>query len=177
MMIRSNLYEVAFEAFLKARKISYVAVDEARRTQFGDTSFKSLDFIIVGPDDARLVVDVKGRRFPGGTKQKPIKTWQNWAETEDVRGLVHWSAHLGTGFRGLLVFVYHIQQGFALPKETPDQYIHKDETYLMRAVDILEYRQYMKPRSSKWETVFIPVKDFRKIVKPFSDFLVEKKED
>jgi hypothetical protein len=170
-MIRSNHYEVAFEAYLRARRVGYVAVDETRRTQFGEEKYKSLDFIVVGPDDARLVVDVKGRKFPGGTREKPVFAWQNWAEAEDVRGLTHWAAHLGEGFRGVLAFVYLIQEGFALPEGTPDLFEHQQQSYLMRAIEVSQYREHMRQRSPRWQTVHLPAAIFREIVKPFSEFL------
>ena len=66
-MIRSNHYEAAFEAYLRSRGVGFVAVDEARRSLLGATDVKSLDFIIVGPESSKLVVDVKGRKFPGGS--------------------------------------------------------------------------------------------------------------
>src|SRR5262245_42548670 len=87
LMNRDNHYEAAFEAFLRDRGVGFVAVDEARRSLLDDAEVKSLDFIIVGPDDARLVVDVKGRKFPGGPPDRPRKTWENWCERDDVDGL------------------------------------------------------------------------------------------
>jgi hypothetical protein len=107
---RSNHYEAAFEAFLRDRRVGFVPVDEAKRTFLGDSDVKSLDFIVV--DAARLVVDVKGRRFPGGPAGNPRKVWQNWSEEEDVEGLARWAAHFGPGFRGVLAFVYHIEPPF-----------------------------------------------------------------
>ena len=46
------------------------AVDETRRACLGDVSVKNLDFIVYGQAGARLVVDVKGRRFPGGPPER-----------------------------------------------------------------------------------------------------------
>ena len=43
-MKRSNLYEAAFEAFLQWHRLSYVAVDETRRSMLGDLRVKNLDF-------------------------------------------------------------------------------------------------------------------------------------
>src|SRR5207248_4399658 len=65
-MDRSNHYEAAFEAWLQEQRLCYVAVDETRRCVLGDGPVKNLDFVVYGPAGARLVVDVKGRRFPGG---------------------------------------------------------------------------------------------------------------
>ena len=65
-----NHYEVAFEAFLREHGVAALPIIEARRSYLDDDSVKSPDFLVVGPTDARLVVDVKGRKF-GGTAEKP----------------------------------------------------------------------------------------------------------
>lgn len=170
-MDRSNHYEAAFEAYLRHHRVAFVAVDEAKRSLLGDGHVKSLDFIVVGPDSAKLVVDVKGRRFPGGPVDSPRKVWQNWSTADDLDGLDQWSVHFGPEFRGVLAFVYHIEAPFALPPSTPDQFAFHGNTYLMRAVSAAEYRTAMKPRSQRWGTVHLPTADFRRLVRPFSAFL------
>ena len=131
------------------------------------TDVKSLDFIVV--DAARLVVDVKGRKFPSGSKG--TGTWQNWAEAEDIDALTRWAAHFGPGFRGVLAFVYHIAGPFELPPGTPDLFTFRDRTYLVRAVAADDYRAHMKPRSRRWATVHLGTADFRRLVKPFTALL------
>ena len=170
-MKRDNHYEAAFEWFLRDRGVGFVAVDEARRTLLDDADVKSLDFIIVGPRDAKLVVDVKGRLFPGTSAGKPRKVWQNWAEADDVDGLGRWAAHFGPGFRGVLAFVYHILPSVELPPDTPDLFAFRDKVYLARGIDVADYRTRMKRRSPRWNTVHLPAADFREIVRPFSWFL------
>ena len=170
-MISTNHYEVAFEAYLRAREVGFVSVNEARRTFLGDSDVKSLDFIVVGPEDAKLVVDVKGRRFPGGTPQAPRFVWQNWAENDDIDGLARWATHFGPDFRGILAFAYHIEPPFQLPADTPDLFAFRDAKYLMRAVEVSVYRSRMRRRSPRWGTVGLSVADFREVVKPFSTFL------
>lgn len=167
-MIRSNHYEAAFEAYLRDRSVGFVAVDEAKRSVLGDSDVKSLDFIVV--DAAKLVVDVKGRKYPSGSKGG--KTWQNWAEESDIDGLTRWAAHFGPGFRGVLAFVYQIQPLFALPSGTPDLFPFRTDNYLMRGIEVGEYRQQMRRRSQSWNTVHLPVAAFRQLVRPFSDFLI-----
>ncbi|CAN5596516.1 hypothetical protein BH11PLA2_BH11PLA2_15020 [soil metagenome] len=167
-MKRDNHYEVAFEAFLRSRKIPFVAVDEAKRTLLGNEKIKSLDFIIVGPDDAKLVVDVKGRKYPSGSAEKPTKTWQNWATLEDIDGLDRWATMLGGGFRGVIAFAYNIVPPFILPENTTDAFVFQGETYLMRAITSADYRKEMKPRSQRWGTVSLPAASFRNMVKPFT---------
>ena len=70
-MDRANHYEAAFEAYLQWHRLCYVAVDETRRSMLGEERVKSLDFIVHGDGGSRLLVDVKGRRFPGGTAERP----------------------------------------------------------------------------------------------------------
>ncbi len=87
-MDRSNPYEAAFEAYLKANGLCTVAVDETRRSLCGTTSVKNLDFIVLGPSGIRLLVDVKGRQFPGGPAGKERvclgelvhaeRAWRGW---------------------------------------------------------------------------------------------------
>jgi hypothetical protein len=171
-MNRDNHYEAAFEAFLRDRGVGFVAVDEAKRTLLGDDAVKSLDFIVVGPDDAKLVVDVKGRKFPGGPPGKPRKVWENWSTLDDVDGLARWAERFGPGFRGVLAFVYHILPSVELPADTPDLFPFRDRLYLIRAVDVADYRDLMGGRSRRWGTVHLSAAAFRRVVRPFSHFLV-----
>src|SRR5947209_319548 len=172
-MNRDNHYEAAFEAFLRDRGVGFVAVDEARRTLLGGDEVKSLDFIVVGPDDAKLVIDVKGRKFPGGPPGKPRMVWESWSTREDVDGLVRWAERFGPGFRGVLAFVYHVLPSVALPADTPDLFPFRDRIYLMRAVDVADYRDLMGGRSRRWGTVHLPAADYRRVVRPFTQFLVQ----
>jgi len=170
-MIRSNHYEAAFEAYLRSRNVGFMAVDEAKRSTLGESVVKSVDFIVVGPESSRLIVDVKGRKFPSGSSEKPQTTWQNWAEEADIHGLVSWATHFGNGFRGVLAFTYQIQPPYELPPGTPDAFEFRDATYLMRGISVKNYKEHMRPRSEKWGTVHLPVAAFREIVRPFSEFL------
>ncbi len=170
-MIRSNHYEAAFEAYLREKQVGFIVIDEAKRSILGQQNIKSADFIIVGPETAKLVVDVKGRKFPSGSKGG--KSWQNWAEEQDIDGLTRWATEFGTPFRAVLAFVYQIQPPYELTPGTPDVFTFHSKTYLMRAVGVAEYRQHMRVRSPKWGTVHLPVQAFRSLVQPFSEFLLQ----
>jgi hypothetical protein len=170
-MNRDNHYEAAFEAFLRGRGVAVVPVDEARRSYLDAEQIKSPDFIVVGPRDARLVIDVKGRRFPGGPAGKPRKTWKNWCERDDVDGLSRWAARFGEGFRGVLAFVYHVLPSVALPTDTPDTFAFRDQLYLMRGVATADYARHMRVCSPRWGTVHLATDTFRRLVQPFSFFL------
>jgi hypothetical protein len=170
-MNRDNHYEAAFEAFLRDRGVTVVAVDEARRSYLDDDAVKSPDFLVVGPTDARLVVDVKGRRFPGGSEANPRPVWQNWSTREDIDGLDRWATRFGNGFRGVLAFVYHILPWVDLPATTPDRFEYQERVYLVRGVLVSDYRMAMRTRSPRWGTVHLPMAAFRRLVKPFTSFL------
>lgn len=170
-MDRSNHYEAAFAAFLRERSIGFVPVDEARRVWLGGVETKSVDFIVVGSPLAKLVVDVKGRRFPSGPAHAPRLVWERWATAEDVAGLLRWESRFGAGFRGILAFVYEVQRPYSLPPDTPDLFPYRDRQYLIRGVRASDYRNQMKCRSPRWGTVDLSVNDYRRLVRPFSAFV------
>jgi hypothetical protein len=169
-MDRGNHYETAFEAYLRDRRLGYVAVDESRRSSLDDEPVKSIDFIVYGHGGARLLVDVKGRKFPGGKPGRLRYTWQNWVEREDVEGLERWAASFGPEYRGVLVFAYYILPDVELRPGTVDVWVWKGRRYLMRAVPVDEYRRHMRGRSPRWGTVHLPTAAFREIVRPLRDF-------
>ncbi len=119
-MDRNNHYEAAFEGYLQWHRLSYIAVDETRRAMLGDQTVKNLDFIVHGESGSRLLVDIKGRRFPGGRPEKPRRVWQCWCARDDVDGLQRWEALFGADYQGLLVFTYGLAPAVALPEDTLD---------------------------------------------------------
>src|SRR5207245_6880315 len=108
-MDRSNHYEAAFEAYLQWHRLSYVGVDETRRAFLGDRPVKNLDFIVLAQGGGRLLVDVKGRRFPGGPEGRERWVWECWSTEEDVSGLDRWMRLFGPDYLALLVFLYQLQ--------------------------------------------------------------------
>src|SRR4051794_40532391 len=176
-MDRDKHYELAFESFLQARRLCYVAVDETRRALLGDVPVKSLDFFVYGKDGSRLVVDVKGRRFPGGPPKSPRRVWESWSFRDDVDGLERWAGLAGPGYRGLLVFAYQLHAKIALDDRTPDLYGFRGKRYLFRAVEVRDYRQHMRTRSPRWGTVCLPTSVFRAVVRPLSDFVLCREDE
>jgi hypothetical protein len=172
-MDRGNPYETAFEAYLKAHGLCTVAVDETRRAQWGDTSVKNLDFIVLGGSGTRLLVDVKGRQFPVGPAGKERYVWENWSTQEDLQGMANWTRLFGPGSVGLFVFLYRIGPTVILPQDTPDLWTWRQERYLLRAVTIEAYRRHMKVRSPKWGTVCLSGAVFRALARPFRFFCHE----
>ncbi len=171
-MKSDNEYEAALDAYLRKRGVAVVPVVESRRSYLDTSEVKSPDFIVVAPNDAKLVVDVKGRKFPGtGKGGKPRNVWHNWCEREDVVSLARWADKLGDGFRGVLAFVYHLAPQVELPPETPDLFAFRGHLYLLRGVLVNDYRSHMRTRSPRWGTVYLLTDDFRELVRPFSHFL------
>jgi hypothetical protein len=172
-MKRSNTYEAAFEAYLQWHRLCYVAVDETRRTWLGDLRVKNLDFIVHGEAGARLLVDVKGRRFPSGSPGRERRVWECWSTRDDLEGLGRWEELFGPGYRGLLVFAYHLSPSVSLPDDTDDLWTWRGRRYLLRGVAANDYRRQMRIRSPRWGTVGLPGAVFRDLVRPFHHFLSE----
>lgn len=168
-MDRGNHYEAAFEAYLHEHGLSYIAVDETRRSPLGDRPAKSLDFIVHG-DTSHLLVDIKGRRFPGKAKDKPRYVWECWSTEEDVKDLERWTSIFGPGYVGLLVFAYELAETVELPDDTDDLFAWRDRRYLFRAVTVSDYRCHMRTRSPRWGTVSLPGAAFRAVVRPLHHF-------
>jgi len=168
-MKRSNEYEVAFEAYLQWLGLCYMAVDETRRSLMGEGRVKSLDFIVHG-EGSRLLVDVKGRRFPSMTRGKERRVWECWSTADDVSGLEQWAARFGPGYTGLLVFTYQLMPSVELPEDTDDLWEWHGQRYLFRAVAVGDYRQHMRVRSPRWGTVGLPGAVFRQLVRPLHHY-------
>jgi hypothetical protein len=169
-MDRSNHYEAAFEAYLQWHRLCYVAVDETRRAMLGESRVKSLDFVVYGPYGARLLVDVKGRRFPGGKPERPRRVWECWSTQGDIDGLARWTELFGPGYEGMLVFAYWLDPQLPLPPDTKDLWTWRGRRYLMRAIAADDYRQHLRVRSAKWRTVSLPGPVFRALVRPLHHF-------
>jgi hypothetical protein len=150
-----------------------VAVDETRRCYLGEDYVKNLDFIVYGACGARLLVDVKGRRFPGGPKERPRRVWENWATRADIDGLVRWQDKFGSGFRALLVYAYLLGSAALVPEVPGDLWTWHGKRFLLRAVLVDDYQQEMHIRSPKWGTVALPGATFRALARPFHHFTHE----
>ncbi|MFN7020476.1 MAG: HYExAFE family protein [Phycisphaerales bacterium] len=171
-------YERAFETYLRARRIPYVAVHEARRALLPPPTspasstpdaIKSFDFLVYGRN-TNLLVDVKGRRVPpaAGTPRRTPARLQTWVSAEDVEALRHWQQLFGPGFGAALVFVYSFG-----PQQPPDACFaevleHGGVWYALRVALLEEYAAAMKPRSPRWRTVDVPAREFERIGRPFA---------
>ena len=50
-------------------------------------------------------------------------------------------------------------------------FVHRGRWYQMMGVDLAEYRNHMRRRSPKWETVALPAEDFRSLARPIESWL------
>jgi hypothetical protein len=157
-------YEAAFEDFLRSRGVPYVAVDESRKAIFAGARIKSFDFIIHRSEGSNWLVDVKGRKFPyvlDGSK----RYWENWVTREDLNGLAQWQEVFGEGFRSVLVFAYWLtDEGERLPSTSV--HVFRGEGYCFLAIHLESYQAHCRPRSDGWDTVTMPVRQFRQLAQP-----------
>ena len=165
MADRTVHYEAAFEAFLRHKGIPYVAVDEAKKALFANAKLKSFDFVVYSKSGPNLLIDVKGRSVRDRSSRKGFETW---ATERDVEDLMQWEQVFGDGFKAVLTFVYWID-----PPLTPEpgMYEHRDRWYLLMGIDLAEYRNAMRRRSVKWETVALPAEEFRNLARPLETWL------
>lgn len=165
MADRSVHYEAAFEAYLRERGIPYVAVDEAKKALFANAKLKSFDFVVYSKEGPNRLVDVKGRQLRNRSARRGFETW---AEEQDVLDLMQWEQVFGEGFKAMLTFVYWID-----PPLTPEagMYEFRDRWYLLMGIDLAEYRNHMRRRSEKWETVALPAESFRQLARPIESWL------
>lgn len=172
MAQRRHHYEQAFEHYLRARRVPYLAVDEARRTLLparahdDATAIKSFDFVVYGRSD-NLILDVKGRKVtrPPSSSGR-WSTLQNWVTREDVESLRAWRTLFGEGFEAAFVFVYWCAE------QPPDGlfqevFAHRDRWYAVRAVSLPDYEANMRVRSERWGSVHLPSRDFERVSRPF----------
>lgn len=167
-MIRSNHYDVAFEAWLRRHRLPYVAVDETRRALLAEQSLKSPDFLVQAPQLGRVVVDVKGRKQLSGQQQR---RWENWATQDDLASLDAWERIFGGQFKGLLVFAYELATD---DPDQPEMLQFRDRRYSFHGVWAAAYREAMKARSAKWDTVWLPSASYRSLRFPLTQFLAEE---
>ena len=164
MADRKVHYEAAFEAMLRQRGIPCIAVDEAKRAVFANTKLKSFDFVVYSKK-VNLLVDVKGRQLRGGAR---TGTFQTWTTRQDVDDLAQWEQVFGDGFKGVFMFVYWIDPPL-IPE--PQMFEHAGRWYIMLGEELQEYRQYMRQRSARWNTVSLPIAEFRSLARPIDDWL------
>ena len=163
-------YEKAFEAWLRERRIPYLSVEQLRRPADREGPLKNFDCLVhVGP--RHYIVDVKGKRFPQVSRGRE-SYWENWIHYADLEGLFAWETHFGEGYEALLVYCYWLQ----LPPgegEVAKTVSLDGRDYLIVAVPARTFGAHCRRRSTRWQALSIPTKQFTTLVKPvervFSD--------
>ncbi|MBX3444688.1 MAG: HYExAFE family protein [Planctomyces sp.] len=167
MALRSNHYELAFEAWLRSQRRPYVAVNERRRPLAAGRSLKSMDFIVYASFGPHLLVDIKGRRFPRPGESG--HAWESWATMDDVDCLLEWERCFGADFRAAFVFAYDVPPR---PDDGEGEcWEFRGRQYTFYAVLVSEYLEVMRRRSPKWETVSLPAAEFRRLRRPAAQLL------
>lgn len=178
-MRSSNHYEQALAAFLRQRRIPFVAVNETRRCWRNGVSLKSLDFIVHAESGTHLLLDVKGRRWSttGGirrnrTSRKSLRhtTWENWATPDDLDSLQHWESIFGAGYRAVLLFTYLVDTSDGWLDDEP-LFPWQGGWYAFYVVGARDYAEQMKVRSPSWETVCLPRSAYRSLTVPLLSVL------
>lgn len=180
-MQRRHHYEQAFEAYLRRRRIPYVAVDEAKKALLPPSgtvrdehgvALKSFDFVIYG-ESSNLLVECKGRRVlprvgrcDAARPPKPARL-ECWVTREDVDSLVRWERLFGGSFAAAFVFVYWCDE---LPPDALFEEIFEfgGRWYAIRCVRLSDYREFMRVRSAKWGTVDLPQPVFDRVSGPLA---------
>lgn len=164
-----NPYEAAFAAYLREQGAPHVAVNESRRSRAGEVALKNLDAIVspIG-QTTRWLIDIKGRRFPGGKKQN--RYWTNWSSSDDLRSMSHWEALFGAPFRGLLLFAYSIE-GEVSPLPADELFEHRGRRFAFLGVSLNLYLSAARLLSPKWRTYGLSTTRFRQLATPFSALL------
>ncbi|MGP1310299.1 MAG: HYExAFE family protein [Phycisphaerales bacterium] len=179
MAQRRHHYEQAFEGYLRARRVPYVAVDEAKNAllpegaRFGhaaddvERSLKSFDFVVYGAE-GNLLLDVKGRKIARAAKGRGAG-WsrpQNWVTQDDVDSMRTWRALFGEGSEAAFVFAYWCAE------QPPDGlfqevFAHRGRWYAVLTVTLPDYEANMRVRSARWRTVHLPSAVFERVSRPF----------
>lgn len=173
-------YDAAFEHFLRANAIPYVAVDEAKRAlgqaqvmpRPGDAAahaplkLKSFDFVVYSSAGSNLLVDVKGRKHSGRTG----RSLHNWVTRDDVTHLQQWERYFGPGFEAAFAFL------FWCDAQPPDALFHEvftfaDRWYTVLAIRLRDYAPHVRQRSAQWDTVSIPADVFTQHAVPLKQLL------
>jgi len=157
-------YEAAFEDFVRSRGWPYLPVDEQKKAIFSGARIKSFDFLVYPTAGKGWLVDIKGRQFPydlpGGKRY-----WENWVTRDDLEGLRRWEGVFGPDFEPLLVFVYWLREGY-FPDTSADIHVFRDQSYAFMAVSASEYSAHARERSPKWNTLSVPMRTFKSLVRP-----------
>ena len=154
-----NHYEQAFEGWLIDNSLQYIAVDEHKRAAFGRLKIKSFDFLLYPRSRQIIIAEVKGRKFKGTSFAK-LTGFECWVTADDIAGLTRWQQVFGPSHTAVFVFAYRVEN-IDVDSDGRDFYDFDANRYIFFAVKLDDYREFMKVRSPKWQTVTLPADKFR----------------
>ncbi len=163
-------YEQAFERWLIDNKIKYTAVNQSKRSEFQNSKIKSFDFLIHPPNQAPIITEIKGRTFKGDSFEN-MAGMECWVSTEDVDGLTNWQKVLGENHRTVFVFAYKITK-VDVDFDGHIPYDYKSRKYVFFAVNLDDYKKFMKTRSPRWRTVNLSADKFRQCAVQLQNLLL-----
>jgi len=165
----ANHYERTFENWLIDNHIQYVTVDEQKQAEFpasirsaearGLCKFKSFDFLLYPRNQQVIIAEVNGRAFKGTSFAKSAG-FECWVTAEDIEGLAKWQEVFGQGHTAIFVFAYKIEN-IDVDFDGREVYDFDANRYMFFAVKLDDYREFMKQRSPKWQTVTLLADKFR----------------
>ena len=120
------------------------------------------------PSPVNWLVDVKGRRFPSGDRQKQY--WKNWSTRDDLISLCRWEDLFGDQFGGLFVFAFNIV-GDRSPLPASELFEFRQALYGFVAIRLSDYLGHARVISPRWDTVAMPSGAFRRLARPVGQFL------
>jgi len=164
-----NEYEQAFENWLVENHLQFVAVDQQRRRIFARNKIKSFDFFLYPVNSAPVIVEVKGRLFKGSSLAKETGL-ECWVTMEDIRGLIRWEQVFNDGTEALFIFAYKFEN-IDVESDGREVYDFDGNVFMFYVVRLDDYREFMKVRSPKWQTVTLPAVKFRELAVPAKEFL------
>lgn len=159
-------YEQAFAEWLGEHKAAWQAIDQSRRKQIARQRIKSFDFAFCADGRSLTLADVKGRIFRGDSLAGK-KGLQCWVTQDDVQGLTQWQAELNrtVDTEAVFVFAYLLEQA-DIDTDGLAVYEYQGNRYVFLAVRLDDYRQACRPRSARWNTVFLSTAQFRQLAVP-----------
>ncbi len=169
-----NLYERAFENWLRDNRIHFIAIDERKRAIFERSKIKSFDFLLY-PSNRQsgadvIIAEVKGRKFRGVSFAN-LAGFECWVTADDVDGLVGWQRIFGDGHVVVFVFAYAIEK-IDVDFDGREAFDIDGDRFVFFAVKLDDYRAFMKLRSPKWKTVTLPADKFRQCAVQIEEFLL-----
>jgi len=169
-----NIYERAFENWLRDHRIRYIPIDERKRAAFERAKIKSFDFLVYPANPAEpagaIIGEVRGRKFKGTSFTK-LTGFECWVTADDIDGLVRWQRIFGDGHPAVFVFAYAIEK-IDVDFDGRAVFDFGGDRFIFFAVRLDDYRAFMKLRSPKWKTVTLPAEKFRQCAVQIEEFLL-----